>query len=61
LAQRLDLDPAVDLSPGLAARMALAAFDTALQRWSGSDGAEDPAELTDRAFATIAPALDRVG
>ncbi len=38
--------------------MALTAFDVVLQLWSASDGAEDPAELTDRAFATIAPALD---
>lgn len=38
--------------------MALNAFDAALQRWSGSDGAEDPAELIDRAFAVIAPALN---
>jgi hypothetical protein len=40
--------------------MALAALDTVLQRWSGSDGAEDPDELTDRAFAVIASALDAV-
>ncbi|MEV6007083.1 TetR family transcriptional regulator [Streptomyces sp. NPDC051976] len=60
LARRLDLDPDVALYPGLAARMALAAFDTVLQRWSASDGAEDPAELTDRAFTTITPALDAV-
>lgn len=60
LAQRLGLGPDTDLYPQLAAGMALTAFDTVLQRWSGSDGAEDPAELTDRAFATIAPALDAV-
>ncbi|MFE4874273.1 hypothetical protein [Streptomyces sp. NPDC056682] len=60
LAQRLGLDPDTDLYPQLAAGMALTAFDAVLQRWSGSNGAEDPAELTDRAFATIAPALDSV-
>lgn len=60
LAQRLGLDPDTELYPQLAAGMALTAFDTVLQRWSGSDGAEDPAELTDRAFAVIAPALDAV-
>ncbi|MGW1411690.1 acyl-CoA-like ligand-binding transcription factor [Streptomyces sp. NPDC002403] len=60
LAQRLGLDPDTDLYPQLAAGMALTAFDAVLQRWSGSDGAEDPAELTHRAFATIAPALDSV-
>ncbi|MGW5612030.1 TetR family transcriptional regulator [Streptomyces sp. NPDC003753] len=60
LAQRLGLDPDADLYPQLAAGMALTAFDAVLQRWSGSDGAEDPAELTYRAFATIAPALDSV-
>ncbi|MFG3285068.1 TetR family transcriptional regulator [Streptomyces sp. NPDC048111] len=61
LAQRLRLDPDTDLYPRLAAGMALTAFDAVLQRWSGSDGAEDPAALTDRAFATIAPALDSAG
>ncbi|GAA2380999.1 TetR family transcriptional regulator [Nonomuraea africana] len=58
LARRLGLDPDTDLYPRLAAGMALTAFDAVLHRWSGSDGAEDPAELTDRAFAVIAPALD---
>ncbi|MFJ9430407.1 TetR family transcriptional regulator [Streptomyces sp. NPDC101490] len=61
LAQRLRLDPDTDLYPRLAAGMALTAFDAVLRRWSGSGGAEDPAELTRRAFATIAPALDSVG
>jgi AcrR family transcriptional regulator len=60
LAQRLGLDPETDLYPQLAAGMALTAFDAVLQRWSGSDGVEDPAELTDRTFAIIAPALDAV-
>ncbi|GGY01267.1 acyl-CoA-like ligand-binding transcription factor [Streptomyces hiroshimensis] len=60
LAQRLGLDPDSDLYPRLAAGMALNAFDAVLHRWSGSDGAEDPAELIDRAFAVIAPALDTV-
>ncbi|MFF4835909.1 TetR family transcriptional regulator [Streptomyces sp. NPDC001315] len=60
LAHRLDRDPAGDLYPRLAAGMALTAFDAVLERWSGSDGAEDPADLTDRAFAVLAPALDSV-
>ncbi|MFB7187478.1 TetR family transcriptional regulator [Streptomyces sp. NPDC056230] len=50
--------PDTDLYPQLAAGMALAAFDAVLQRWSDSDGTEDPMELIDRAFAVIAPALD---
>ncbi|MFF8987553.1 TetR family transcriptional regulator [Streptomyces globisporus] len=58
VADRLGLAPETDLYPQLAAGMALAAFGTVLQRWSDSDGAEDPANLTDRAFAIIAPALD---
>ncbi|MFI6316631.1 TetR family transcriptional regulator [Nonomuraea sp. NPDC050556] len=58
LAQRLGLDLGTDLYPGLAAGMALAAFDAVLQRWSASGGAEEPSELTDRAFALLAPALD---
>lgn len=60
LARRAGLDAESDLYPRLAAGMALAAFDTVLQRWSGSGGAEDPAALTDRAFTVIAPALDAV-
>ncbi len=60
LAHRLELAPDTDLYPRLAAGMALTAFDAVLHRWSGSDGAEDPHELIDRAFAVIAPALDAV-
>lgn len=60
LADRLGLDPDTDLYPRLAAGMALTAFDTVLHRWSGSEGAEDPVVLTDRAFTVIAPALDEV-
>ncbi|MFI6152303.1 TetR family transcriptional regulator [Kitasatospora sp. NPDC051170] len=48
--------PAGSLHPRLAAGTALAAFDVILQQWS--TGTEDPAELTARAFAAIAPALD---
>ncbi|MFB8138049.1 TetR family transcriptional regulator [Streptomyces parvus] len=58
VADRLELDPKADLYPQLAAGMALTAFGAVLQQWSDSDGAEDPAGLTDRAFAIIAPALD---
>ncbi|WP_326800412.1 TetR family transcriptional regulator [Streptomyces sp. NBC_01808] len=58
LARRLGPAPGTDLYPQLAAGMALGAFDTVLRRWSGTDGAEDLAGLTDRAFATLAPALD---
>lgn len=60
-ARRLGLDPETDLFPRLAAGAAVAAFDTVLRRWSGGDGAEDPAALTDRAFALLAPALDATG
>ncbi|MEW2249572.1 TetR family transcriptional regulator [Streptomyces sp. NPDC058733] len=60
LARRLGLDPATELYPQLAAGMALAAFHTVLQRWSDSDGTEDPATLTDRAFTVVAPSLDAV-
>ncbi|MEU6972982.1 TetR family transcriptional regulator [Kitasatospora aureofaciens] len=58
LADRLGLDSATGLHPRLAAGTALAAFDVVLQQWSDSDGTADPADLTDQAFATIAPALD---
>ncbi|QKW25922.1 TetR family transcriptional regulator [Streptomyces seoulensis] len=60
LAQRLGLRPDTDPYPQVAAGMALTAFDAVLQQWSGSDGVQDPAELTDRVFAIIAPALDSV-
>jgi AcrR family transcriptional regulator len=58
LASRLGLDLDTDMYPQMAAQMVLAAFDTVLRRWSDSDGAQDPAELTDQALAIIAPALD---
>ncbi|WP_418961600.1 TetR family transcriptional regulator [Streptomyces tritici] len=60
LAARLGLDADADLHPRLAAGMALAAYDTVLRRWSDGEGADDPAELVERAFAVIAPALDAV-
>ncbi len=60
MGRRTGLDPEADLYPRLAAGMALTAFDAVLQRWSGSDGTEDPAELLDRAFDVITPALDAV-
>jgi AcrR family transcriptional regulator len=59
LARRLDLGPA-SLYPQLAAGAALTAFDTVLQRWSAGEGDQDPAALTDEAFAVLAPALDSV-
>ncbi|MFD5556017.1 TetR family transcriptional regulator [Streptomyces sp. NPDC127068] len=58
LARRRPSAAAPDLYPQLAAGMALTAFNAVLQRWSDSDSAEDPAELIDRAFAVLAPALD---
>ncbi|WP_219518323.1 TetR family transcriptional regulator [Nonomuraea ceibae] len=61
LAHRLRLDPVTDPYPHLAAGVALAAFDTVLHQWSGSNGTADPAALTDRAFTVVAPALDAVG
>ncbi len=57
LAARLGRDPATDLFPEMAAGMALIAFEAAMRQWSASDGAADPHELTDRAFAVIGPAL----
>lgn len=60
LGARVGCDPAEELYPDLAAGMALTAFRTVLQRWSDSDGAEDPAILTGEAFAVLAPALDGV-
>ncbi|MFI6948362.1 TetR family transcriptional regulator [Streptomyces sp. NPDC050422] len=54
----VDADPDTDFYPRMAAGMALNAFDAVLHRWSAGDGAESPADLLDRAFAVIAPALD---
>ncbi|MFJ9696517.1 TetR family transcriptional regulator [Kitasatospora sp. NPDC101183] len=47
------------LHPRLAAGTALAAFDVILQQWSTTG--QDPAGLTARAFAALAPALDATG
>lgn len=58
LAERLGRDGERDLYPRLAAGMALDAFDAVLHHWSADGSTETPAELTDRAFAVIAPALD---
>ncbi|MGN4162721.1 TetR family transcriptional regulator [Streptomyces sp. NEAU-PBA10] len=60
LGRRLGLDPATDLYPHLAAGMALTAFDTVLLRWTESEGADDPADLAERAFALIGASLDSV-
>lgn len=60
LARRSDLDPVADLHPALAAAVALAAFNTALQRWADGDGAADLADLTDQSFAVVAEALNRI-
>ncbi|WOX26514.1 TetR family transcriptional regulator [Streptomyces sp. HUAS YS2] len=60
LAARYGATAGGGLYPRLAAGMALTAFDTVLQSWCDSGGAADPAALTDRAFAVIAPALDAV-
>lgn len=58
LAQRVGRRADADLYPQLAAGMALTAFDVVLERWSRSDGVEDPLDLLAQAFAVIAPALD---
>ncbi|MBM2621367.1 TetR family transcriptional regulator [Actinoplanes sp. LDG1-06] len=56
LAARLGVD-GDDMFPEMAVRMALTAFDAALERWAASNGSADPQELTDRAFAVLEPAL----
>lgn len=58
LARRAGLDPNPDLRPALAAAVALAAFDTALNQWADSDGADDLTDLTDQTFAMVAAALN---
>ncbi|GAA3746168.1 TetR family transcriptional regulator [Micromonospora maritima] len=58
LAARHDLDPDADPYPRMAAGMAMLAFDTVLQQWRAGDDEQRLAELTDRAFAVVAPALD---
>jgi AcrR family transcriptional regulator len=58
LAGRLGLDAEQDPYPTMAAGMALLAFDTVLARWRPGDDEARLAELTDRAFAVAAPALD---
>jgi len=58
LAARCGLDPDADVYPEMAAGMALVVLDTVLERWQPGDGEQRLAELTDRAFAVIATALD---
>ncbi|MEV0429366.1 TetR family transcriptional regulator [Micromonospora sp. NPDC050495] len=58
LATRLGLDPESDLYPTLAAGMTLTAIDAVLQRWQAGDEKDRLADLTERAMAIIAPALD---
>ncbi|MFJ6852070.1 hypothetical protein ACIQM3_16295 [Streptomyces sp. NPDC091271] len=61
LARREGSGAEAGLAAQLAAGTALVAFNTVLRSWCDGDGAEDPAALTDRAFAVIAPALDPSG
>ncbi|SCF03639.1 transcriptional regulator, TetR family [Micromonospora coriariae] len=58
LATRHGLDPDADPFPRMAAGMAMLAFDTVLQQWQVGDDEHRLAELTDGAFAVVAPALD---
>ncbi|MFD0744413.1 TetR family transcriptional regulator [Phytohabitans flavus] len=58
LAVRHSLDPDTDPYPRMAAGMALLAFDTVLHQWPAGGDEQRLAELTDRAFAVVAPALD---
>ena len=58
LAARCGLDPDTDPYPQMAAGMALLALDTVLRRWQAGDDEQRLAELTDRAFAVAAPALN---
>ncbi|MGI5521438.1 TetR family transcriptional regulator [Micromonospora sp. CA-259024] len=58
LADRRSLDPDIDPYPRMAAGMALLALDTVLQQWQAGDDEQHLAELTDRALAVVAPALD---
>jgi AcrR family transcriptional regulator len=58
LATRLGLDTERDVYPRMAAGIALLAFDTVLEQWQPGDDEARLADLTDRAFAMAAPALD---
>ena len=58
LAARHDLDPDADAYPRLAAGMALLAFESVLTQWRPGNDEHRLSELTDRAFAVVAPALD---
>lgn len=60
LAVRSGLDPRTDLYPQMAAGIAMLALDAVLQQWRPGDDERRLAELTDRAFAVAAPALDGV-
>jgi AcrR family transcriptional regulator len=58
LARRAGRAPDRDLRPALAAAVALAAFDTALQHWTAGNGENDLAKLIDEAFSVVATALN---
>ncbi|BAL91196.1 putative TetR-family transcriptional regulator [Actinoplanes missouriensis 431] len=58
IAARRGLDPEAGPYPSMAAGMALLALDAVLQQWQPGDDETRLAELTDRAFAVVAPALD---
>ncbi|MET7751408.1 TetR family transcriptional regulator [Micromonospora sp. NPDC005367] len=58
LAARHGLDPSAHPYPQMAAGMAMLALDAVLQQWRPGDDEHRLAELTDQAFAVVAPALD---
>ncbi|AGZ41404.1 acyl-CoA-like ligand-binding transcription factor [Actinoplanes friuliensis] len=58
LAARHGLDPVTDPYPVMAAGMALLALETVVGQWREGDDERRLAELTDRAFVILAPALD---
>jgi hypothetical protein len=58
VAARRGRDPDTDPYPRIAAGMALLVFDAVLQQWQPGDDEQRLAELTDQAFAVVAPALD---
>ncbi|MEV4282062.1 TetR family transcriptional regulator [Actinoplanes xinjiangensis] len=61
LAARHRLDPDTDPYPRMAAGMAMLALDTVLRQWQPGADEQRLAELTDQAFAVVAPALDTPG
>lgn len=61
IADRLGVDPEVDLRPRVASSVALGAVRAAVHAWVASDGKADPAEVVERTFDLLDAGLTSFG